>query len=265
MTDHAARSGGRRPWWAPVALSWSFLTVLPAPGGEADGATRTSSLAYFPLVGFGLGGVLGGLGALFDLVLSPGMVAVLILAAGALLTGGLHLDGLMDTADGVFGGRTVERRLEIMRDSRVGSFGVIAGGLALLGQYSALANLTGWPRLAALVIALGVSRWGMALALVVFPSARAGGLGAAFQGDGGRHPLTIATVLLVIALIANPVLAVVSVVATLLVVWLGGRFFVAKLGGLTGDTYGCLAVSTECVVFYLAVAIKLAPLASGSA
>src|SRR6185437_14480691 len=127
-------------WWTPVVLAWSFLTVLPAPTTDASPRSLATSLAFFPIVGVGLGALLGCAGLLLDRVLPAGPVAALIVGAEIYLTGGLHFDGLMDTADGVFGGRTRERRLEIMRDSRVGSFGVCAGALALIAQYSCLST-----------------------------------------------------------------------------------------------------------------------------
>jgi len=237
-------------------LSWSFLTVLPAPWVEADARALAASIAFFPLVGLALGTMLGGLGFALDLVLPHGPIAVVLLAVDAVLTGGLHLDGLMDTADGVFGGRTMERRLEIMRDSRVGSFGAIAGALALLGQYSCLAMLGGTARLVALAVALAVSRWSTAVAIALFPAARPTGLGAAFHEAGGTWPLVIATAIVVTIALASPALVVASSVATLLVVALGGRFLTARLGGLTGDTYGGLAVVSETLVLYLALVLQ---------
>src|SRR5258708_1581233 len=162
MADPVGSAGHSQaaPWWAPAALGWSFLTVLPAPDVAATPPALTWAVALFPAIGAVLGALLGGLGLVLERALPTGPVAVLLLAANALVTGGLHLDGLMDTADGVFGGRTVERRLEIMRDSRIGAFGALAGGLALLGQYACLRPLTGTPRGIALVVALGLWRCG---------------------------------------------------------------------------------------------------------
>jgi adenosylcobinamide-GDP ribazoletransferase len=258
MSEAASQRPRPVPWWTPLALSWSFLTVLPAPWVEADARSLAASVAFFPLVGLALGTLLGGIGIAVGLLLPPGPTAVLLLAFSAVLTGGLHLDGLMDTADGVFGGRTVERRLEIMRDSRVGSFGAIAGALALLGQYSCLAQLGGTGRLVALALALGMSRWSMALAVALFPSARSAGLGAAFHEAGGRWPLVIATAIVVASALATPALGLASGIATVLVVTLGGRFLTRRLGGLTGDTYGGLAVVSETLVLYLAVVLQAA-------
>ncbi|WP_333815078.1 adenosylcobinamide-GDP ribazoletransferase, partial [Tabrizicola sp.] len=103
---------------------FALLTRLPLPNHRATGA---ASAWTWPLVGAVLGGIGAALasGALW-LGVTPGVTAVLVLALGAMLTGGLHEDGLSDTADGLYGGWTKERRLEILKDSRVGSFGVLA-------------------------------------------------------------------------------------------------------------------------------------------
>ena len=107
-------------------------------------------LAIFPVVGLALGGVLYGLGSGLQLIFPTPVVAVFILAAWLLLTRALHFDGFLDTCDGLFGGFTPERRLEIMRDSRVGAFGVAGGGLLLLAKYAAIISL---PHLSGLLLA----------------------------------------------------------------------------------------------------------------
>ncbi|HEY3083015.1 MAG TPA: adenosylcobinamide-GDP ribazoletransferase, partial [Chloroflexota bacterium] len=205
---------------------------MPAPRVKATPRALASSAAFFPPVGAALGAALGGLGLLVEGALPPGPTAALLLTAGALLTGGLHLDGLMDTADGVLGGRTPERRLEIMRDSRVGAYGVIAAGLALLGQYACLAELSGKDRLLGLVVALTLGRWAMALALGLFPSARADGLGAAHLAEGSPGPAALATLgtLLLVTAAASAsatgpaaARAGVAIGLALLVVFGGGR------------------------------------------
>lgn len=249
----AAESRGSVRWWAALALGWSFLTVLPSPWVETDSRALAGAVALFPVLGIALGAALGGLGLALDLILPPGPVAVLLLMAGALATGGLHLDGAMDTADGVFGGRAVERRLEIMKDSRIGAFGAIAGGLILLGQYAALSGLVGMARLVALILALALARWAMVVAIVAFPAARPTGLGATFHQAAGRWTLAGATVVAVVVALATGRLGLVSFGGAVVVALLGGRFLAGRLGGLTGDTYGALAVATETLVLYLAV------------
>jgi adenosylcobinamide-GDP ribazoletransferase len=161
----------------------------------------------------------------------------------------------MDAADGVLGGRTVERRLEIMRESQVGAFGATAGILVILSQFACLTELTGADRFVALVAVFATSRWAMTLALVGFPPARADGLGATLQAGSGDASLAIGTLFaLLFALVTSPLGAVIFAGGAL-VTLVGGYLLTRSLGGLTGDTYGALAVLVETLGLYLAVAI----------
>ena len=244
---------------APL-LALSLLTVVPVPVAEATPRALARSAAFFPLVGAGLGLAVGALGLLAEPLLPQAPTVVLQMIALVLLTGGLHLDGLMDTADGVFGGRTRDRRLEIMRDSRVGAFGVLAAGLALLAQLVCLVELAPLPRMIALVLALTVGRWAMALALGAFPSARADGLGASYEAGSGVWPAIVATTFAVaVAFWATAPawpFALAALALALAVALAGGRWLANRLGGLTGDTYGALCVVAETAVLYLAVALR---------
>jgi adenosylcobinamide-GDP ribazoletransferase len=249
---------------AASLLAVSLLTVVPMPTVEATPRALARSAAFFPLVGAVLGLVVGAIGWLAEPLLPRGPAVGLQLIALVLLTGGLHLDGLMDTADGVFGGRTRERRLEIMRDSRVGAFGVLAAALALLAQYACLVELAPLARLIALVVALTAGRWAMALALGAFPSARAEGLGAAYGARAGLRPIAVATIFAAgIAAGAaqwwSPAgwsLPLGGLALALAVGLAGGRWLASRLGGLTGDTYGAICVVAETAVLYLAVALR---------
>ena len=214
------------------------------------------SAALFPVVGALLGVLLGGIGLGLDLMLPAGPVAALLIAAGALVTGGLHLDGVMDTADGLFGGKSPEQRLAIMGDSRVGAFGVVAGGLVLLGQFACLSELTGQARWLALVVAGMTSRWTMLLALALFPAARETGSGATFRSGVTRGMVILGSAVAgCVALAAGP-LGPIALAAGLAIVLGGGHLLSRRLGGLTGDTYGAIAVVTETVVLFVAVALS---------
>lgn len=228
--------------WAPPLVALSFLTVLPDRlGRPATAGEMGRAVGFFPAVG----ALLGALLAVADLALAsflPLPVAgALLLVLLALLTGGLHLDGLMDTADGLFGGRTPAARLEIMRDSRVGSFGVLAAGLVLLTQYAVLGQLEGAPRTAALVVAPTMSRLAVSLAAWAFPYGRASGLGSAFKARLGLLEVGLAatTSLAVAALTLGWAWWWLPAGAALLALGLG-RFVVGRVPGLTGDTYGAI-------------------------
>ncbi|HEU0004324.1 MAG TPA: adenosylcobinamide-GDP ribazoletransferase, partial [Ktedonobacteraceae bacterium] len=164
-----------------------FLSVLPVPGSallfdKDETAPRLIiGCEYFPVVGLLLALLLWLLVLLFSRLIPQIALAALLLVALAMLTGGLHLDGLMDTCDGLFGGRTRERKLEIMRDSRVGSFGVLGALCVLLLKFALLASIPVPSLPTALLLILPVARWSMVLALYVFPPACPTGLGAAYH------------------------------------------------------------------------------------
>ena len=214
----------------------AFLTVLPV--AAPDGAPgRRLGRALFPVVGLLLG--LAAWAALWlgALVGGPGLGAVAALAALAALTGGLHLDGLADCADGLLGGGDRGRRLEIMRDPRLGTFGVTALVLLLLADAAVLQRLGVRASLPALAAAGALSRLAMLGALVALPYVRPEGLGRAAAGAGGRD-------LLLGALVTAPILALDWRHAVLAALAAGasaagvGALARSRIGGATGDVYG---------------------------
>jgi adenosylcobinamide-GDP ribazoletransferase len=215
------------------------------------------SAALFPVVGALIGGFLGGFGLVLDRILPAGPVAALLIVAGSLVTGGLHLDGVMDTADGVWGGNSPAQRLSIMHDSRVGAFGVIAGVMVLLGQFACLDELTGQARLLALVVAGTVSRWTMLMVLALFPTARTTGAGATFHAGVTRGMALLGTLLAgALALLAGP-LGLLAMAAGLAIAAGVGRALTLRLGGLTGDTYGAIAIVVETAMLFIAVVLDV--------
>src|SRR6266566_3238915 len=173
--------------YTEFAAAVRFLSILPMPGRtqllDKDEVTTRLVVGceYFPLVGLLLALLLWSLVLLLAPLVPQLVLAALLVAALVILTGGLHLDGLMDSCDGLFGGSTRERKLEIMRDSRVGSFGVLGGACILLLKFALFASLRVNTLPLALLVALPSARWSMVLAVRVFPSARTTGLGAAFH------------------------------------------------------------------------------------
>jgi adenosylcobinamide-GDP ribazoletransferase len=222
-----------------VALS--FLTILPVPPAARtyDGKFGRS-VAFFPLVGALIGGIVAGAGGICGLFLPRSVVTVFDLMILTFVTGALHLDGLMDSCDGLLGSRDRERRLEIMRDSRVGSFGVLGGSLILLLDFAALASLNEPTRAVALVIAPTVGRWAMVLCMWAFPYARVAGHGTAFQLGLTWRQVAYATVWtgLIIAFLMAHALWLVPAMA--FVAFTIGRWIQGRLGGLTGDSYGAV-------------------------
>jgi adenosylcobinamide-GDP ribazoletransferase len=246
---------------APPVLALQFLTAVPLPVSVPAGPRELGrSLIFFPLVGTLLGLALTVMDALLLRVLPVAVSTALLLIVGTLLTGGLHLDGLMDTCDGVFGGQTRERRLEIMRDSRVGSYGVLAGALQLLLKFAALVSLPGGWRWIGLVLALTCGRWAMVVVVWAFPYARSEGLGRTFK-DGTRAGHVALATLLAAAVMAaltrmpypalEPALVALGPAALVtagLIAWATGAFLAPRLGGLTGDAYGAVNEVVEAAV-----------------
>src|SRR5512137_1301144 len=175
-TDPAPIDAPQR-WGTPMLVALQFLTVAPLPARLFTPLEMGRAVGYFPMVGALLGCVLALLDRGLNAVWPASVASALVLAAWVGLTGALHLDGFLDTCDGLLGGHSPEERLRIMRDERVGAFAVTGGVLLLLVKYAALAALPG--RAPALILAPTLGRWGMALAIAAFPYARPEGLGRA--------------------------------------------------------------------------------------
>ncbi len=250
--------------YAELVAATRFLSVVPLPGlpQRFDTTDNSSPLklgsAYFPLVGLLLAFLLYLLQRLCELLHLPSLaLAAVLVVALVILTGGLHLDGLMDSCDGLLGGRTPERRLEIMRDSRVGSFGVLGGICVLLLKFALFASVNSRLLTLALFIALPCARWAMVLALRLFPSARPTGLGATFRRSVTTPRLVFAGgVSLLVALVAGHLVGGVLWIVTILVAALLGVWITRLIGGLTGDSYGAIAEVTEVVLLLLLVVMR---------
>lgn len=171
------------------------------------------STRFFPLVGLVLG-ICYALAA-WILVSALGMralTAALLLILPLLLTGGLHADGFMDTADGVFSGRERERKLEIMKDSRVGSFGVVAFVLLMFLQFALLLDMSPPLLVSVFFVMPIIGRMAMVLAVSCFPYARADGMGKTFADMADRRTVAIAAVTTSVLVIPIGLLATLALV-----------------------------------------------------
>lgn len=210
-------------------------------------------MPYFPLIGLALGGVLYGLDRLFQLALPLALTNILLLIALVVLTGAHHLDGFIDTCDGMAAGRTPEQRLAIMRDSRIGGLGAVGGCLLLLTQYASLLVLPGSYRLEGLLLMPVLSRWSMVYAVSRYPYARkTEGMGHAFKEQANWQRLAIATIIaLAASVILMKALGLALMAATWFILIMLAAFLKKKLGGLTGDTYGAINEVIEVCVLIL--------------
>lgn len=231
-----------------LILAITFLTRLPIPiPKNITDRDMGSSTPFFPLVGIIIGFMLVGVDRLFSIIFPPIVVNAIIFVSLIIITGGLHLDGLMDTCDGIFSGKDRERILEIMRDSRVGAFGVLGAIVIVVLKLSLLNVLPEGNRYNALLIFPMLARWAMVLGVTMFPYARkTPGLGVSFT-DYAKKSYIIWSILPVF-IVSIPLLSWLSfpiIIFMGFVAWLLGKWFSNKIGGLTGDTYGAICEITE--------------------
>lgn len=249
--------------WHDLPAAIGLLTRLPVALPETVALRAAQAAWAYPLAGAVVGGLVAAAAwAALAAGLAPVVVAGLALALQAMITGGLHEDGLADCADGFWGGWTRERRLEIMKDSHIGTYGVLAllcvGGLrwaaigVLLGAALAPATLV-----AALVACAMASRAVMPVLMVALPNARGSGLSASVGQP--RHATAVLAVLLAgcaaIALMGpGPALWVLGAAALGAVVV--ARLARAKIGGQTGDVLGASQqISELCILLALSAVL----------
>jgi len=235
------------PLW-PLGEALRFLTIIPMPGMPPMAEQSIArSIPLFPLAGAVIGALLVGLGLACGVLWDAWVRSVLIVVGWGIVTSGLHLDGLSDTFDAVISWRTRERKLEIMKDSRIGAMGALAliAVLALKVTWLHAAG-DGWLRAVWLAPVLG--RWADTYGIFRFPPARAGGLGREFQAQARREDFAIATATAagLAFILAGP-----RGLLALVFVWAVSsglaRWWTRDLGGLTGDTYGALCEIAEVV------------------
>ncbi|PMR57829.1 adenosylcobinamide-GDP ribazoletransferase [Verrucosispora sp. ts21] len=244
-------------------LALTTFTVAPVRPGRVDRATAGTAMALAPLVGALLAVPVAGVLLLLGSLTAPLVAAAVAVTVSALLTRGLHLDGLADTVDALGSYRRGPAALEIMKKPDVGPFGVVALVLVLLMQVAALAELVDGPGpavLAAVVTASAAGRLGVTLACRRgVPAARPEGLGALVAGTVG--PVALVAGIAVVTLLAVPavpdrpwqgplaVLTALAVAAVLL------RHLVRRLGGITGDVLGA-GVELVTTLVYLGLVLS---------
>ncbi|NLG86572.1 MAG: adenosylcobinamide-GDP ribazoletransferase, partial [Firmicutes bacterium] len=242
-------------WWGDFVLALSLLTTLPAslllPRNSNLPCSAGGSARFFPVVGFIMGLFLCGADCGLFIVVGPILRAALILALDVVITGGLHLDGFIDTCDGLLSRQNREQMLAILRDTHVGGLGAAALGTLLIVKFAALVEISGALRLWALLLFPLVGRLSMSAAVCLFGYARPGaGMGRAYAQETGYRDLAVALLLSILLMAAafgyiRPSLEEVSIIFLAAAVAVGGSYLLArriaaKLGGLTGDVYGAV-------------------------
>ncbi|MDR3484904.1 MAG: adenosylcobinamide-GDP ribazoletransferase [Bradyrhizobium sp.] len=238
-----------------------FMTIVPVPSSETaiapDWLSRCAR--YFPVVGIGVGLVSAVVLLLADRIWSPVVASLLAVAASILVTGALHEDGLADTADGLGGGSSVEKRLAIMKDSRIGTYGTLALAFSLSLRVAALADMPSWTAAAALISAHAAARITPAFVMNALPYA---GDTAAMKvsyvdASVSTHDRRFALVVVLCALLPLAFISILSLISGLLV----GAALAApvtywarkRINGYTGDVLGAIEQMFE-IGFLLGVA-----------
>ncbi len=240
-----------------IRLAAGFLTILPVlPRAAVAPETLAASFGWFPLVGFALGGVLAAGNLLLTPLLGDALAAVLLVLTLTVLTGAVHVDALADTADALSAGADCRRALEIMRDSRIGSFGTASIFFFFALEIVALATMGEVQRTAALWLAPGLARWAMVAVGWRIDYLRAEGAGTLLVGPGGDRNLALASAIVVLA--ALPILSwrvlLAYVVAAVLAAVLRAAYR-RWLGGVTGDLLGAAGELVELAVLLVMAVI----------
>lgn len=241
--------------WDDFIAAFSFLTRLPTPRYSHDAGTIARSSKFFPLVCL----IVAGIAYLFYLALlvhaAKEVRCIVVLCVLVLLTGGFHEDGLADAADGFGGGWTRDRVLEIMHDSRIGSYGALALFLSLMLRLILLINLGTaqfWPYLAAAHV---LCRWStLPLSFLLPPARMLNGKGASVAQKISRSSFlvgTIFTVAVCIALLHTAFLA--PVLASIAVVFASAAYYRRRIGGITGDCFGATNQLVEIATYFCGV------------
>lgn len=234
-----------------------FLTIVRLRSGRTaalGGVAR--GLAWFPAVGLLLGSLLLAFDRAASRALAPTSVDVLVVVFLVVLTGALHLDGLADAADGLFGGRDAAERLEIMRDVHAGTYAIVAVASVLALKWAGLAAVPSRTRFEALLLTPCIARAAMVATIAAFPYARTGGLGVEFKAAAmpWRAPAGVA-IALVAAIVLLGAGGVYIAAFACIVALAAGAFATRMANGMTGDLYGATIEITEAAVLLFIAAL----------
>ncbi|MBT4289134.1 MAG: adenosylcobinamide-GDP ribazoletransferase [Deltaproteobacteria bacterium] len=229
------------------------LTRLPFPGKNSK--NFADSLAWFPLVGAILAGILWGEVKFIQFLSVQSWfegTALLLVVTSTLLTRGLHLDGVADWADAFWGGYTVEKRLAIMKDSQLGTFGVLALILIISMKWVAYIRIIEFNALPLIFVALVISRMMQVEMAVTLPYARIDGTGAPFiKNAGNKHRFFSYIWGLGLLILLVGIYAVGFLLISIFVTYLLKKYYQKMVGGVTGDLLGVTNELIECTLLLI--------------
>lgn len=246
--------------WQGFTTALSFLTIIRLPFSSQRLSTPeelAASFSFFPLAGLTLGACCLLVASIAAAAAPSPLPALAVTAALAILTRGLHLDGLADLADGVWGAYAPQRRLEIMKDSRIGAFGALALVFAVFFKAASINLVIQHGPIQALLLVPVLSRTAMVLAAHKAPYARSeGGLGKPFlEHMNSRHLLTASVLACAALVIVAPRLAIPFAIVAALSALILKRALIRALGGITGDALGAINELTELALFFTAACL----------
>jgi len=238
-----------------LRAAFSFLTILPLAHSELEGEELAGAGAWFPLVGFALGLIYWGTAVLLGSRVNNSLLSYLLVLLMAVITGGLHLDGLADFADSL-GGINREDRLRIMKDPHKGSFGIIALMLLLAGKFLALNSLLQARSLLPILLAPGLARLSLTMLIATTAYARSqGGTGEKFSRHKKSWHLAVALLCALFPVIAlKRELFWFMLLAVMLITFIFRLLGTRLLGGFTGDLLGACVEVCETALLLLAAA-----------
>ncbi len=230
-------------------LAFQFLTIIPLKIKEISEQRTAGSLIYFPLVGLFLGLFLLGVNSLLAYLDFPYLASNIILVVSLIIiTGGMHLDGLSDTADAFLSGKSKEEMLNIMRDSHVGVMGALSLISVILLKVALLSSISSSLRVNALVLICVLSRWSVVPVMFFFPYARTEGkAGVLIKGMNLKIMILSTIVVIICAFLIWQIKGLIGLLITTGFAYTTGRFVSRKIGGITGDTLGATIELTEII------------------
>ncbi|MFZ5943605.1 MAG: adenosylcobinamide-GDP ribazoletransferase [Bacillota bacterium] len=242
-----------------LIIALQFMTRIPLGGVKLNITEEEfgGSSRFFPVVGLIIGIILFLIAKISSVFMSPLVVGALIVVADIILTGGIHLEGFMDTMDGMLSARPKEKVLEIMKDSRVGAHSVVAVFSLLILKYSIIISLLNGNLIVGLLLMPVISRWVMLYGITFYPYAREKGLGKIFWENTTKNSWYILTGILLFTLALLDFRYLMAMAITYLVLLTPMIKTSDLLNGLTGDIYGAINEVSQVVFIFICLLLKI--------
>lgn len=240
-----------------LILGLQFLTRLPVNiSVDYDRKNLTKTTFYFPFIGMLIGAIAATVYYLFSFI-NKDIAAVCAVMAMVITTGGLHMDGLSDTADGFFSARPKEKILEIMKDSRVGAFGVIAIVMDLLLKYVVIKSMDTDRAMVYIILSSGISRTMVAMFFSFGKSPRKGGMGdMLINKDSKKYFIVSAIIFIIIGFFIAKYSFLIAFFAVIVFSLLLMRYSYRMIGGVTGDVFGANAELCEVLALIVFLVVQ---------